>query len=72
MHLLRQHMVLFSLLTKTVVVKSQHPLMTAQWPMWNGLGGPVSYTSTLKRFFSCILLSLGTEVYSPHKEAEGF
>lgn len=46
--------------------------MTAQWPMWNGLGGPVSYTSTLKRFFSCILLSLGTEVYSPHKEAEGF
>lgn len=51
MHLLRQHMVLFFLLTKTVVVKSQHPLMTVQWPVWNGLGGlsPVSYMSTKKK-----------------------
>lgn len=50
MHLLKQHMVLFFLLTKTVVVKSQHPLMTVRWPVWNGLGGlsPVPYMSTKK------------------------
>lgn len=67
-------MVLFFLLTKTVVVKSQHPLMTVRWPLWNGLGGlsPVPYMSTKKKSSpSCIPLSFGTVVCSVRKEARG-